>query len=151
MSAPDDDFTKDVKQRILDAYVFESDAELNAAIEERMPGYLAAHAEWEAEKAAFTAELQDRWEEARQAVAAFLRGRGVLPDGVELEVVPMDLQADPKWMAQVPEWWAKGEPIVVDYATDQPLVPLVPDAPVLTEGQKRAAVEAASAQIERRR
>jgi hypothetical protein len=111
VSAPDDGFTKDVKQQILDAYGFESEAELNAAIEERMPGYLAAHAEWEAQKAAFTTELQDRWEEARQAVAAFLRGRGMLPDGVDLEVAPMGLQADPKWMAQVPEPGARRRPV----------------------------------------
>jgi hypothetical protein len=101
-----DDFADHVKQRILDAYGFDSEAELNAAIEEKMPGYLAAHAEWEAEKAAFTTELQDRQEEARQAVATFLRDWGMLPEGVELEITPMDLQADPQWMAQAT--WRRG-------------------------------------------
>lgn len=97
-----DGFDQHIKQQILDAFGYASEAELNAVIEEQMPGYLAAHAEWETEKAAFTAELQGRLEEARQAVAAFLRDRGMLPDGVELEVEPMDLQADAQWMALEP-------------------------------------------------
>ena len=78
-----DDFDQSVKRQILAAFGYASEGELNAAIEEAMPGYLAAHAEWEAEKVAFTAELQDRLAEAQQAVA-FLRGRMALPDGVEL-------------------------------------------------------------------
>lgn len=102
-----DDFDQSIKRQILAAYGYAGEDELNAAIEEEWPGYLAAHAEWEAEKAAFSAELQDRLEEARQAVAWFLRHQGMLPDGVELEVVPMDLQADPLWMAEAP--WRRRE------------------------------------------
>lgn len=86
------------------------------------------------------ADLADQVEEARQKVAAFLRAQGWLPDGVELEVEPMDLQVDAKWMAR--------GPIVVDYFTDQPARLLNPDAPPMTEEQKQAAAEAASAQIE---
>lgn len=97
-----DNFDQHIKQQILEAFGYASEAELNATIEEQLPGYLTAHAEWEAEKTTFTAELQGRLEDARQAVATFLRDRGMLPDGVELEVEPMDLQADAQWMASEP-------------------------------------------------
>lgn len=103
MAVPDD-FSEHLKQQILDAYGFDSEAELDAAIEEQLPGYLAAHAEWEAEKAAFTAELQGRMEEATAAVTAWGQAHGILPDGVEL--VPMDLQADAQWLARAP-WTQK--------------------------------------------
>lgn len=101
-----DDFGQHIKHRILDAYGFDSEAELNAAIEDELPGYLAAHAEWEAEKAAFTAEIQGRVEEVRQAVAEQLQAQGLLPDGVEFELAPMDLQADAQWMASDPPQFA---------------------------------------------
>lgn len=82
MAEPDDDFAQDVKRQTLAAFRYASEGELNAAIEEAFPGYLAAHAEWEAEKAAFSAELQGRLEKARQAVAVW--AHAMLPDGVEL-------------------------------------------------------------------
>lgn len=97
-----DDFDQHIKQQILNAFGYASEAELNAAIEEQLPGYLAAHAEWEAEKAAFTAEIQGRVEGARQAVAEHLQAQGLLPDGVEFGLAPMDLQADAQWMASEP-------------------------------------------------
>jgi hypothetical protein len=146
-----DDFADRVKRQILDAYGFAGEAELDTAIEEELPGYLAAEAEYEARREAYLAELPDRVQEATAKVTELLRAQGMLPSGVEFELAPMDLEADPKWIAQVPKWWARGEPIVVDYATDRPfgpLVPLNPNAPMLTEEQKRAAAEAASARIE---
>lgn len=97
-----DEFEERVKRQILAAFGYASEAELNAAIEEDFPGYLAAHAEYEEERAAYIAALPGRVEEARQSVTAFLRDRGMLSDGVELEVAPMDLQADPQWMAKAP-------------------------------------------------
>lgn len=95
-----DDFDQNIKRQILNAFGYASEAELNAAIEEEFPGYLAAHAEWEAEKAAFAAELQGRVEEAAAAVTAWGQAHGMLPDGVEL--VPIDLEADAQWMASEP-------------------------------------------------
>lgn len=146
----DDDFSDHVKRQILDAYGFASEAELDAATEEELPGYLAAEAEYEARREAYLTELPGRVQEATAKVTELLRAQGMLPDGIGFELVPMDLEADPKWMAQAPKWWVKGEPIVVNYATDRPfgsLVPLDPNAPVLTEERKRAAAEAASARI----
>ena len=96
-------FDQSVKRQILAAYGYASEGELNAAIEDAFPGYLAAHAEWEVEKAAFTAELQDRMEEVAAAVTAWGQAHGMLPDGVEL--VPIDLQADAQWMA--PAAWTQ--------------------------------------------
>lgn len=106
MSDLTDDFDAHIKRQILDAFGYASEGELNAAIEEAMPGYLAAHAEWEAEKAAFGAELQGRVEEARRNVEALLRAQGMMPDGAGLELVPMDLQADAQWMARAP-WYGR--------------------------------------------
>jgi hypothetical protein len=96
-----DDYDAHIKQQILTAFGFASEAELDAAIEEELPGYLAAHAAWEAEKAAFIAELADRAAEATAAVTAWGQAHGMLSDGVEL--VPMDLQADAEWMAPAPQ------------------------------------------------
>ena len=96
-----DDFDQSVKRQILAAYGYTSEAELNAAIEEELPGYLAAHAEWEAEKAAFSAELQGRMEEAAAAVTTWGQAHGMLPDGVEL--APIDLEADAQWIAPAPQ------------------------------------------------
>lgn len=135
-----DDFADRVKRRILDAYGFESEAEPDAAIEKELPGYLAAEAEYKAERDAYLAELPDRVRQAQQAVTSHLRAAGLLPDGVEFETVPMDLQADARWMAR--------GPIVVDYFTDRPPRQLDPDVSQVTEEQKLAAAEAANAQIE---
>lgn len=102
-----DDFANHVKRRILDAYGFESEAELDAATEEELPGYLAAEAEYKAEHEAYLAALPDQVRQAQQAVTSHLRAAGLLPDDVEFEIVPMDLQADPLWMAQAT--WRRGD------------------------------------------
>lgn len=99
-----DAFDEQVKRQILNAYGFESEAELDAATEEALPGYLAAEAEYRAEQEAFAAELPRRQAEAAATVTAWGQAHGMLPDGVEL--VPMDLQADAQWMAQAP-WTQK--------------------------------------------
>lgn len=149
MTEPDDDFAEYVQRQVLDAFGFDSEAELNAAIEEEFPGYLAAHAEYEAEQEAYRAELPGRVQEAAAKVTELLRAQGLLQDGVKFELAPMDLQADPKWMAQVPKWWALGEPIVVNYTTDRTPLLLAPNAPKLSEEQKQAAAERANERIER--
>lgn len=103
-----DGFEEHVKQQILDAYGFGSAAELDAAIEEQLPGYLAAEAEYTTRHEAYLAELPSRVQEAVAKVTAQLRAQGMLPAGVELELVPMDLQADAQWMAAAP--WYRREP-----------------------------------------
>lgn len=105
MAGPDNDFTEHLRQQVLAAYGFDSQAELDAATEEELPGYLAAEAEYNAERDAFAAELPGRAEEARRAVNERLQAAGILPDGLELEfeLVPMDLQADAQWMAPAPQ------------------------------------------------
>lgn len=107
-AAPDDAFHNRVKRQILDAYGFDSSADLDAAIEEALPGYLGAEAEYNAERTAFEAGLPARVEEVQRTVYEQLRTRGILPDGIEFELVtPMDLQADPLWMAQAT--WRRGD------------------------------------------
>jgi len=108
---PTDDFAEHLRQQVLGAYGFDSQAELDAATEEALPGYLAAEAEYNAERDAFAAELPGRVEEVQRTVYEQLREQGLLPDGIEFALTPMDLEADALWMAQVPDWWAQGEPI----------------------------------------
>jgi len=60
-----------------------------------------------AERAAFAAELPARAEAAHQAIAEFFWAEGILPDGIEFKLTPMDLQADPLWVAPAP--WARVE------------------------------------------
>lgn len=105
MTDPTDDFAEHLRQQVLGAYGFDGQAELDAATEEALPGYLAAEAEYHAERDAFEAEMPGRAEAARQAVETFLRDQGILPEGTQLEVTPMDLEADPLWVAPAP--WAQ--------------------------------------------
>lgn len=95
-----EDFGDQVKRRILDAYGFDSEGELDAATEEELPGYLAAEAEYKARHEAYLAALPDQVRHAQQSVTSHLRAAGLLPDNVEFKIVPMDLQADALWMAQ---------------------------------------------------
>lgn len=53
-----DDYDAHIKQQILAAFGFASEAELDAAIEEELPGYLAAEAEYKAEQETFRAQIE---------------------------------------------------------------------------------------------
>lgn len=85
MSDIPDEARQAIRRQILDAYGFASVDELNAAIEEEFPGWLAAHAEYEAHQAAYRAALPNMMERARQHATAELAAQGMaLPDGIEL-------------------------------------------------------------------
>ena len=68
----------ELRQRILDAFGFEGEADLDDG-----DGYAEARADFRAREDQFRAELPSRMERARQDATALLRAHGALPAGLE--------------------------------------------------------------------